>query len=118
MKVIQVLILSQLVFAQNSPDDERFMKQEMENRLKDGKYEFRERMEVRYDVGPSYEGFNKEEMLFGRLFHYIEGEMDPAQIKQHCSNVDEMADIVISKVKGKIGKISNVCNDFGEEESE
>ena len=118
MKVIQVLILSQLVFAQNSPDDERFMKQEMENRLKDGKYEFRERMEVRYDVGPSYEGFNKEEMLFGRLFPYIEGEMDPAQIKQYCSNMDEMADIVISKVKAKIGEISNVCQDMEKEELE
>ena len=118
MKVIQVLILSQLVFAQNSPDDERFMKQEMENRLKDGKYEFRERMEVRYDVGPSYEGFNKEEMLFGRLFPYIEEMMDPAQIKQYCSNMDEMADIVISKVKAKIGEISNVCQDMEKEELE
>ncbi|MBI2523348.1 hypothetical protein HYW19_03090 [Candidatus Woesearchaeota archaeon] len=170
LKIIQILILSQLVFAQNSSQDsfnddniqtiaansasfgdenfrdkfrdnngmeiriesrddgsrrefrqefrDEFVKQEMEDRIKDGKYEFREMREVRYDMGPSYEGFNKEEMLFGRLFPYIEGEMDPAQIKQYCSNMDEMADIVISKIKAKIGEISNVCQDMGKEESE
>ncbi|MEK6869100.1 MAG: hypothetical protein AABX74_02640, partial [Nanoarchaeota archaeon] len=96
----------------------KFMEQEMESRLRDERYEFRGRTEVRYDAGPSYEGFDKDMMLFGRLFHYIEDEMDPAQIKQYCSNVNEMADIVISKVKAKIGEIPNMCNDLAEEEAE
>jgi len=84
----------------------------------DGRYEFRERvMDNAPNFGPSYEGYDKEMMLFGRLFHHIEGEIDPEQIKQYCSNLDEMADIVISKVKAKTGEISNVCNDLAEEEA-
>ena len=99
-------------------EDKGMIKFKEEFRSSDERYKFRERMEARYDAGPSYEGFNKEEMLFGRLFPYIEGEMEPAQIKQYCSNMDEMADIVISKVKAKIGEISNVCKDMEEQELE
>ncbi len=68
--------------------------------------------------GPSYEGFNKEQMLFGRLFPYIEGGINPSEIKQYCDNPSEMADMAISKIKTKIGSISNVCNDLGKEESQ
>ncbi|MEK6876930.1 MAG: hypothetical protein AABX63_05920, partial [Nanoarchaeota archaeon] len=164
LKIIQILILSQVVFAQNSFedsfnnddtlsgtadsdgfniegefDDERFSgelrvddegirfefrrgsgtKSKQEFSDDDKRYEFRERVMANTpNFGPSYEGYDKEMMLFGRLFHYIEGEMGPAQIKQYCSNIEEMADIVISKVKAKIGEISNVCNDLAEEESE
>ena len=138
VKIIQILILSQLVFAQNSFEDERFgdkfrddekisqsradggnAESSQEFRDDDKRYEFRERvMTTAPNFGPSYEGFNKEEMLFGRLFPYIEGEMEPAQIKQYCSNMDKMADVVISKVKAKIGEISNVCKDMEEQESE
>ena len=141
LKIIHILILSQLVFAQNSFDksfdEEQFRDEirddngkfksefrdkgiiEFKEEFRDSgeRYKFRERMEVRYDIGPSYEGYDKEMMLFGRLFHYIEGEMGPAEIKQYCSNLDEMAGIVISKVKSQIGEIPNMCNDLGEEES-
>ena len=172
LKIIHVLILSQVIFAQNSFEDsfnnddvqtatadsqttaansaslgsdqgfdeERFRDEirddsgefrtkfmddgartesKQEFRGDDGRYEFQERVMITTpNFGPSYEGYDKEMMLFGRLFHYIEDEMDPAQIKQYCSNVEEMADIVISKIKAKIGDVSNVCDDFGEEESE
>ena len=66
--------------------------------------------------GPSYEGYDKEQMLFGRLFPYIEGEINPSEIKQYCDNPEKMADIVIEKIKAKIGSVSNVCDDLAEEE--
>ncbi len=165
LKIIQILILIQFVFAQSSFDnsfnnddtqgneantggfdiegsfgDERFSggvrvdekgikikfrtqgtgKEAMQEfKGYDERYEFRERvMTTAPNFGPSYEGYDREMMLFGRLFHYIEGEMDPTQIKQYCSNIEEMADIVISKVKAKVGGISNVCDDLAEEESD
>ncbi len=165
LKIIQILILSQVVFAQSFDDSsnnddaqaaseadsfgfdvdgdldgERFSGQvrvdesgikikfrtdgagskfRQEFKGGDERYEFRERMTTSApNFGPSYEGYDREMMLFGRLFHHIEGDMEPAQIKQYCSNMDEMADIVISKVKAKIGEISNVCNDFAGEKSE
>lgn len=84
-----------------------------------GKYEFRRRAEIRYgDFGPSYEGHDKEMMLFGRVFMHIRDEMDPTNIKQYCDNPNEMADIVISKLKEKIGDVANVCIEIEEQDRE
>ncbi len=132
LKIIQILILSQLVFAQsfeesfnndnvqtsaaNSAGFGSEVKEEF--RDSDERYKFRERVEIRYDVGPSYEGFNKEEMLFGRLFRHIEDEMNKKDVMEQCSNPAKMADSIIANVKAKIGEISNVCQEMEKEESE
>lgn len=91
---------------------------EKDGRFNDEEYQFEEKgyYSNRPDFGPSFEGFNKDEMLFGRLFMHIDGEMSEEGLMQQCANPEKIADIVIEKVKAKIGEISNVCKDMEEEE--
>ena len=141
LSVILLIIFSQIVLAQNSDfrTEERFEDDRGEIRTEfrddNGKVEFRQefrdddgRFEERYefeekrdyrnepDFGPRYE--NKEEMLFGRLFHLIEDDINEFEMMKLCGTPDRIADVVIDKVKGRIGDISNACSDIEEEEIE
>jgi len=89
---------------------------EIEDDRFEERYKFRERREFEPDFGPEYE--NREEMLFGRLFGLIEDDINEFELLKLCGNPDRIADIVIDKVKGRIGSISNACSDFGKEEIE
>jgi len=82
------------------------------------RYEFEEKRDYRNkpDFGPRYE--NKEEMLFGRLFGLIEDDINEFEMLKLCGNPGRIADVVIEKVKGRIGDISNACSDIEEEEIE
>jgi hypothetical protein len=68
------------------------------------------------DFGPEYQ--NKEEMLFGRLFHLIEDDINEFEMLQLCGTPDKIADIVIEKVTGRIGDISNACSEIENHELE
>jgi len=87
-----------------------------ERRDGDERYEFRERRDFEPDFGPEYE--SREEMLFGRLFGLIEDDINEIELLKLCGNPDRIADVVIDKVKGRIGDISNACSDIGDEEIE
>lgn len=139
LKVIQILLISQFVLAQsisNSDsvfqdkiiDDKTFddlgnidtnfidvKAQEIKNKER---YEFKERAEFKQspDFGPDYK--NKDEMLFGKLFSYIEDDINKFDLMKYCSDPNKIADVVIGKVKDKIGAISNVCGEIEEHESE
>jgi len=71
----------------------------------------------RYDPGPSYEGYDKEHMIFGMVFEQIGDDIDPRDIKQHCNEPEKIADIVISKLREKIGDFQNLCAKFDEQGS-
>ena len=77
----------------------------------EGMYNFGEKPEFSTtpNFGPSYEGFDKDAMMFAKLFSYIEGEINNFESIDYCSAPEKMADAIIAKVKGKIGEISNVC---------
>jgi hypothetical protein len=79
-------------------------------------FEDRRRYDNEPDFGPRYE--NKEEMLFGRLFGLIEDDINEIELLSHCGKPDEIADIVIDKVKDRIGDISNACSDIKDHELE
>ena len=70
-----------------------------------------------YDAGPSYEGYSKENMIFGMLFEHIGDDIDPREIKQFCNDPDKIADMVISKLKSKVGDIQSLCAKMEERES-
>jgi len=138
INVILIMVLSQLVFAQSFGnefetkekvkeefrDDERGEFREVKtNEIRDDgrseqRYEFKEKMEIRTeaDFGPHYE--NKEEMLFGRVFSYIEDYMNEFDLMRHCNEPEKIADIVIDKVRNKIGDVSSLCKDMEEKETE
>lgn len=73
--------------------------------------------EHRYDAGPSYEGYSKEQMLFSMVFENIGDDIDPREIKDKCNEPDKIADIVISKLKAKIGDIQSLCKKIENHES-
>lgn len=76
-----------------------------------------EGFEERYYIGPSYQGYSKEHMIFGRIFELIGDDIDPREIKQHCNDTNKVADIILSKLKEKIGDLQNMCKKFEEYES-
>lgn len=86
----------------------------------EGKYDFGERREFSAmpNFGPSYEGYNKESMLFAKLFGYIHDEMEDFESMDYCSEPEKTADIIIAKVKGKVGEISSVCKEMESYEKE
>ncbi|MBI3035569.1 hypothetical protein HYY71_04560 [Candidatus Woesearchaeota archaeon] len=71
----------------------------------------------RYYVGPSYEGYSKEHMVFGMIFQYIGDEIDPREIKQYCNEPEKIAEMVISKFKEKVGDLQKVCSQAEEQET-
>lgn len=96
-----------------------------EMEFKKGMMEFKERMGrkdafsyehegygKRYDTGPSYEGYSKEHMIFGMIFEHIGDDIDPREIKQYCNEPEKIADIVVSKLKEKLGDLQKVCSRF------
>ena len=97
--------------------------------FKKGIMEFKERMErkdtfsyehegygQRYYAGPSYEGYPKEQMVFGMVFEHIGDDIDPREIKQYCSDPNKVADLVIAKLKDKVGDLQKLCTRFEEQE--
>ena len=70
-----------------------------------------------YDAGPSYEGYSQENMIFGMVFEKIGNDIDPREIKQYCSDPNKIADIVIAKLKSKVGDIASLCKKIEERES-
>jgi len=70
-----------------------------------------------YYIGPSYEGYSKEQMLFGMVFMHIGDEIDPREIKQYCNEPEKVAEIVINKLKDKIGDVQTLCKSTEEQES-
>ena len=70
-----------------------------------------------YYVSPSYEGYSKEHMIFGRVFEYIGDEIDPREIKQYCNDPNKIADLVISKFKEKVGDLQKICSQMEEQEA-
>ncbi len=96
---------------------DKFSEEEFERGIK----QFKERMarkdafsyehegyEQGYSAGPSYEGYSKENMVFGMVFKEIGDDIDPRDIKQYCNEPEKIADIVISKLKEKIGDLQNL----------
>ncbi|MBI2653695.1 hypothetical protein HYX02_02680 [Candidatus Woesearchaeota archaeon] len=73
--------------------------------------------EQRYYVGPSYEGYSKERMIFAMLFEHIGDEIDPREIKQQCNEPEKIADTVIAKLKNKLGDFQTICSRFEEQEA-
>lgn len=71
----------------------------------------------KYYTRPSYEGYSKEHMVFGMIFEHIGDDMDPREIKQYCREPEKIADIVIGKLKEKLGDLQKMCARFEEEES-
>lgn len=95
-----------------------------------GMIEFNERMkrketfsyehkgfEYRYDIGPSYEGYSKEHMVFGMIFEHIGEDIDPREIKKFCEEPNKIAGIIINKLKDKIGDLQKICSKAEEHES-
>ena len=70
-----------------------------------------------YSAGPSYEGYSKEQIIFGMVFQHIGDDVDPRDIKQYCSDPNKVADIVIKKLKDKVGDLQKLCTRFEEQES-
>jgi len=70
-----------------------------------------------YDAGPSYEGLSKEQMLFYMVFENIGNDIAPREIKDKCGELDKIADIVISKLKAKVGDIQSLCQKIEAHES-
>ena len=101
-----------------------------EMEFKKGIMELKERMErrdafsyehkgygQRYYTRPSYEGYSKEHMVFGMVFQHIGDDIDPREIKQYCNEPEKIADIVINKLKEKIGDLQNLCIQAEENEA-
>lgn len=108
----------------------KFGKDFDEMKLKRGMLEIKERMDrkesfsyendgyrQRYYVGPSYEGYSKDYMLFGMIFQHIGDAIDPREIKQYCADPEKIAGILISKLKEKIGDLQNLCSQAEEQEA-
>lgn len=70
-----------------------------------------------YYVSPSYEGYSKEHMIFGMIFHYIGDDIDPREIKEFCNEPEKIADSVVGKLKEKLGDLQKVCGQFEENEA-
>lgn len=102
-------------------DDEEFKKRMLETKERiDRKEAFSYENEghgQRYYGGPSYEGYSKEEIVFGMVFQKIGDDIDPRDIKQHCNDPNKIADIVIAKFREKVGDLQKVCSQADEEES-
>ncbi|HLC60672.1 MAG TPA: hypothetical protein VJJ52_04540 [Candidatus Nanoarchaeia archaeon] len=73
--------------------------------------------EHRYDAGPSYEGYSKENMIFAMVFENIGGDFDPREIKDKCSNPDKLADYIINKLKERVGDIKSLCSKMEKQEA-
>ncbi len=71
----------------------------------------------KYDIGPSYEGYSKEHMVFGMIFEYIGDDIAPREIQQYCNDHNKIADIIIGKLKKKVGDIQNICSKAEEHEA-
>ncbi len=76
-----------------------------------------EAFQRKYDTGPSYEGYPKEQMVFGMIFEHIGNDMDPREIKEQCNDPDKIADMLISKLKEKVGELQNICKRAEENEA-
>ena len=70
-----------------------------------------------YYVGPSYEGYSREHMVFGMIFGLIGDDIDPREIKQYCNDPNKVADILIAKLREEVGELQNVCNKIKEQEA-
>ena len=70
-----------------------------------------------YYMSPSYEGYSKEHMVFGMIFEHIGDDIDPREIKQYCNEPNKIADIVISRLKEKVGDLQTICAQFEEHET-
>ncbi|MBI2655327.1 hypothetical protein HYX06_02790 [Candidatus Woesearchaeota archaeon] len=70
-----------------------------------------------YYQSPSYEGYSKENMIFGMLFEHIGGDIDPRDIKQNCNEPDKIADTILAKLKEKVGNFQSICSRAREQES-
>lgn len=101
-----------------------------EMEFKRGMLEFKERVErkevfsyehegyeQRYYIAPSYEGYSKEHMVFGLVFQHIGDEIDPRDIKQNCNEPEKIADIILSKLKEKVGDFQQLCSQAEENEA-
>lgn len=73
--------------------------------------------EQRYYVGPSYEGYSKEHMVFALIFEHIGDEIDPREIKESCDEPEKIADKVIIKLKEKVGDLQSLCKQAEEQEA-
>ncbi|MBI2657227.1 hypothetical protein HYX08_00865 [Candidatus Woesearchaeota archaeon] len=71
----------------------------------------------RYYIGPSYEGYSEEQIVFGMVFQHIGDDIDPREIKQYCSDPEKIAGIVIAKFREKVGDLQSVCRQAADEES-
>ena len=56
-------------------------------------------------------------MIFGMLFELIGDDMDPREIKQQCNDPQKIADLVISKLKEKVGELQSICKKIDEHEA-
>ena len=72
--------------------------------------------EYGYNIGPSYEGYSKEHMIFGMVFEHIGEDIDPREIKNYCNDPNKIADMVITKLRKKIGDVQTLCSRFEEKE--
>lgn len=54
------------------------------------------------------EGLSKEQALFGKVFELL-GDVDESEVMPYCNDPEKIADIMLSKVREKIGDVSNIC---------
>ncbi len=118
--VIFFLIINSLAFAYSDFSSD-FDNEEMKKRKDAFSYEnegFENRYKI-YDEGPSYEGYSKEKKFFGRFFEHIGDKIDPREIKQYCNEPNKIADIVIVKLKEKVGTdLNEICREMEDQESQ
>jgi len=70
-----------------------------------------------YNSGPSYEGYSKEQIIFGIVFEQIGDDIDPREIKTYCNDTSKIADIVIEKLKEKVGDLQKICSRMEDNEA-
>lgn len=68
------------------------------------------------DFGPSFEGFSDDDILNSKIFNFIKEDLDQEEIKQYCPDYGKIAGIIIEKLKNRIGSVSNICNELGNED--
>ncbi len=73
--------------------------------------------EPRYYAGPSYDGYSRDQMIFGMVFEHIGDEIDPREIKEYCKEPEKIVEIVLSKLEEKAVDLQQICGKLEEQEA-
>lgn len=119
LNFILIMLLSQASFAQESDisDDEFDDSMEFDKRHGSSfngypEMVFYEKEEFQED---RFMGLSKDQMIFEKVFEFL-GDVDESEVMPYCNDPEKIADIILSKVREKIGDVSNVCQKIAEDE--